>query len=71
MLLLEYDTIKKARVDKTTTQLEFETEVRDNSGEYKIKGIWGSVVYIRESDDHLPDFYYLLLWKSYSEKEKT
>ncbi len=43
--LLEYDIIRKRRVDKRTIQLEF--EVRDNGGEYKIEKIQNSAVYAK------------------------
>ena len=68
MSLLEYDTTRKKRVDKTTTQLEF--EVGDNGKEYKVDAIWVSAVYTRKSEGHLPSLYYLVLWKSYQENEK-
>lgn len=42
------------------------------SKEYKVKAIWDSEVYAKESDSgYLPGFYYLVRWKSYPEEEKT
>ena len=48
-------------------QLEFEA---GNNKEYKVKSIWDSAVYAKESiTDQLPELYYLILWKGYPEKE--
>ena len=66
--LLEQDTTKKEWVNKTT-QAEFET---GDDEEYKVEGIWNSVVYAMESEaGHLPRLYYLVYWKSYPEEEST
>ena len=54
--LLEKDTTKKRRVDKTT-QLDFKV---GNDEEYEVEGIWDSVVYARESEGYLPGLYYLV-----------
>ena len=69
MSLLEYKTIKKGWVDKTTIQLKF--EVDENSKEYEVKAILDSAVYAKKSKGHLPGLYYQVLWKSYQEKENT
>ena len=69
MSLLEYDTTRKGRVDKTITQLEF--EVGDNAKEYEIKTMQDSAIYAKESEGHLPELYYLVLWKDYPEEENT
>ena len=53
------------------TQLDFKFEASDNK-EYKVDGIWDSVVYARESaTGQLPGLYYLVLWKGYFEEENT
>ena len=49
-------------------QLDFEFETGDNK-EYKIDGIWDSVVYAKELAEQLSGLYYLALWKSYPEEE--
>lgn len=60
MSLLEQDTIRKRRVDESTTQLEL--EAGDGEGdEYEFEGIRDSAVYARESENgHLPGLYYLV-----------
>ncbi len=68
MSLLKYDIIKKVRVDKITTQQEFESS---NDKDYKIKRIWNSTVYTRKSENHLVGFYYYILWKRYLKEENT
>ena len=52
------------------TQLDFEFEAGDDK-EYEVNGIWDSAVYAKESAGQLPGLYYLVLWKSYLEKENT
>ena len=49
-------------------QLEF--EAGDNK-EYKVDGIWDSVVYAKESVGQLPGLYYLVSRKGYPEEENT
>ena len=68
MSLLEKDITRKERIDKKV--LEFDTGNQD-SKKYKIKAIQDSAVYARESEGHLPDLYYLIIWKSYPKKENT
>ena len=65
--MLEQDIIKKGQIQ---TILEVN---KSNNKEYKVKTIYNSKVYARESDSghHLPVFYYLILWKGYSKKENT
>ena len=66
--LLEQDTTRKGRVDKTT-QLDFEA---GNDKKYKVEGIRDSAVYAIESEaDYLSVLYYLVNWKGYSEEERT
>ena len=50
-------------------QLEFEAS---NDKKYGVDGIRDSAVYAKESrTSQLPGLYYLVLWKSYPEKENT
>ena len=66
--LLEQDTTKKERVDKTT-YLEFKV---GNNEEYEVKIIQDSAVYAIELEaGHLPGLYYLVNWKGYPEEEST
>lgn len=72
MSLLGKDITKKRYVDKATSQLEFDdNKGNKNSKEYKVKVIWDSAVYAKEAEDHLPELYYLVLWKGYLEEENT
>ena len=67
VLLLEQDITKKRQMNDM--QLKFEA---DNEKEYKIDGIWDSVVYAKESTTgQLPKLYYLVLWKGYLEEKNT
>ena len=69
MSLLEQDNTRKGRLDKNMTELDIGN---DNSEEYKVKAIWDSAVYLRESKSgHLPSLYYLVSWKRYPEEENT
>ena len=69
MLLLEQDITRKRWVDENATQLEF--EANDNK-KYKVKDIRDSAVYAKLSEaGYLPELYYLLSWKSYSEQKDT
>lgn len=57
-------------MDKATYLLEFEDNGQDK--EYKVEAICNDTVYAKKSErDHLPDFYYLVLWKDYLEEENT
>ncbi len=38
---------------------------------YKIEAIIDSTVYSKESNNQIPSFYYLILWKSYPKEENT
>ena len=55
-------------MDKTTSQIDID---KGNSKEYQVKAICDNKFFAKESDSshHLPGFYYLILWKSYLEKE--
>ena len=68
MLMLEQDTIKKMRVDKKVTELEFKV---GNSKEYKVEAIWDSTVYANKAKGYLPKLYYLVAWKRYFEEKNT
>ena len=68
MSLLQQNTTKKKWVDEKVIELDFEA---DNSKMYKVKAIWDSVVYVRKLEGHLPELYYLVVWKGYFEEENT
>lgn len=60
-------------MDKTMSQLEFESIIQEKSGgkEDKIEVMCNSKVYAKKlNSSHLSaDFYYLVLWKGYSEEK--
>ena len=58
--LLEQDTTRKERVDKTTSRLKFKNE--GNSKKYEVETICESEIYTKESDSghHLLGLYYLV-----------
>ena len=70
MSLLEQDITRKGRVDKKTSQLEFED---DGEGKkYEVEAIRKSAVYTKESESgQLSGLYYLISWKGFSEEENT
>lgn len=68
MSLLEQVNTKIKQIKNNVMQLDFEV---GNNEEYKVEDIWDGIVYVRESDGHLPRFYYLVSWKSYFENEST
>lgn len=43
----------------------------NNSKNYKVEVVCDSAVYVRESENNLSGFYYLLSWKNYPEGENT
>ena len=47
-------------------QSEFEA---GNNKEYEVDSIWDNAVYAKKSAGQLLALYYLVLWKSYPEKE--
>ena len=51
-------------------QLDYKFEA-GNGEEYEVNGIQDSTVYAKESVGQRPGLYYLVLWKSYPEKENT
>ena len=60
MSMLEQDTTKKRRVDENVKQIDFNSG-NNESGEYKVKAIWDSAVYTRESEaEHLSGLYCLI-----------
>ncbi len=67
--LLEQDTTRKGRVDETISRLEFETDGKGE--EYEVEAICNNAVYAKESEGHLPGFYYLVSWKGYPKEENT
>ena len=70
MSLLEQDITRKRRVDEEVKQIEF--DIGNNNGRYKVKAIWDSVVYTRESESgHLLGLYYLVSWKKYPKEKNT
>ena len=67
MLLLEQDTTKKWRVEETQLELD-----AGDKKKYKVKIIWDSAVYARESKSgYLSGIYYLVLWEGYPKEENT
>ena len=67
MSALEQDITKKRRTEENATKFD---AGNNNSGEYKVKVIWDSVIYIRKSiSSHLPGFYYLVSLKRYPEEK--
>ena len=68
MSLLEQNITKKKRVDEDVTELDTSN---DKSGKYKVEAICDSMVYVRESEGHLPGLYYLVFGKGYSEEKNT
>ena len=67
MSLLEQDTIRKGRLDDENVA---ELNAGNESEEYKVKAIWDSKVYMKESElGHLPGLYYLVSWKRYPEEK--
>ena len=57
MSFLEQDNIRKKRVDKTVTKLEFEA---NDSKKYKVEAIWDSAVYANKAKVYLVGLYYLV-----------
>ncbi len=58
--------------NKTLIELkkELEFEARGNK-KYEVKAIIDSAVYDQQTNNQMPDLYYLVLWKGYSEEENT
>ncbi len=59
MLMLKQDTIKKRQANKLL-ESEIKFEARDNK-EYKLKLIINSVLYGKEIESQILNFYYLVL----------
>lgn len=69
--MLKQNITRKGRVDKPTSQLEFEGDGGDGK-EYEVKAICDSAIYAKESEsDHLLGLYYLVAWKGSPEEENT
>lgn len=44
----------------------------DENRKYKVEAIWNEIVYANKpKSSHLPDFYYLVLWKKDLKKENA
>ena len=68
MSLLEQDTTRKGRVHKKNAE---ELDAGDEE-KYKVKAIWDSAVYAKESElGYLLGLYYLVSWKGYPKEENT
>ncbi len=69
--LLKQNTIRKKRVNKALSEPEKEVEFKARGNkEYEVKAIIDSAVYSQQANsDQMPDLYYFVLWKGYSEKE--
>lgn len=68
VLLLKQGNTKKRQADR---ELEMELKSGDNI-EYEVETIWDSAIYAQELvAGHLPDLYYLIFWKGYSEEGNT
>ena len=65
--LLEQNTTRKVQMNKFSV-LEFEP---GDDKEYEVEAIQDSAVYAKEADKHLPELYYLVIWKGYPEEENT
>ena len=68
MLLLEQNIIRKKRVNKNVTKLDFKAS---NSKKYKAKAIQNNVVYANKAHVHLSGFYYLIVKKGYLKEKNT
>ncbi len=69
--LIEKDTTRKRQVGETISLLEVEGNGDGDGEEYEIEAIRDSEVYTRESESHLPGFYYLISWKGYPKEKNT
>ena len=67
--LLEQDTTRKGRMNELFPEPEPEFDAGDNK-EYEVEAIKDSAVYAKKAKGHLSSLYYLVFWKSYSEKER-
>ena len=65
MSLLEKNTIKKSQIDKNATKLGILDNGNKNSGEYKVKTICNSTIYIKKLADYLARLYYLVSWENW------
>ena len=63
--LLEQDNTKKGQ---ELSVLEFKP---GNDKAYAMEAIRDIAVYVKETDKHLPELYYLVAWKGYLEEETT
>lgn len=66
--MLEQNITRKRWIDENVRQIDF--GANDNEGrEYKIEKIRNGTVYVKKSVGYLLGLYYLIFWKSYSEKK--
>ena len=66
---LEEDTTRKGRVSEDVPGLDAGNK---DSKEYEVEAIRYNAIYANKSESgHLPGFYYLVAWKSYSKEENT
>lgn len=42
----------------------------NNSKKYKVEAIWDKTVYTSKEESYLSNFYYIIVWKSYSKEKK-
>ena len=68
---MEKDTTRKPQVGETISLLEFESNGDGDGKDYEVEAICDSEVYTRESECHLPGFYYLISWKGYPKEKNT
>ena len=70
IFLLEQDIIRKVRIGQKTLQLEFKDNGKGK--EYEVKAIRNNRVYAKQSESgQLPELYYLISWRDFSEEENT
>ena len=62
--------MRKGRMNELFPKPEPEFDT-GNDKEYKVEAIKDSAVYAKEAEGYLPGLYYLVSWKSYSEKKNT
>ena len=68
MSLLKQKITKKKQGDQLLKPKEL--KVGDNK-KYQVEAIINCMVYGQEANNQIPDLYYLILWKSYPEKQNT
>lgn len=73
MSLLKQDIIKKERMEKVISRLEFKNNSKGNGNKCEAEVIQDSTVYVKESEikGHLSGLYFHVLWKKYIVKENA